>query len=72
MLLRAPAMRARATGVQARLERRVEGGLGFSRLARMVYSDVAPGGPLSSEALHLFHTRFHAVPKLPSTSGIKW
>lgn len=66
------ALRARATGVQARLERRVEGGLGFSRLARMVYSDVAPGGPLSSEALHLFHTRFHAVPKLPSTSGIKW
>jgi hypothetical protein len=38
------------------------------------HSDVAPSGPLGAEALSLFHTRFHTVPKLEDAnpSVIKW
>lgn len=48
-------------------ERRSKG-----RLSELVYASVAPDGAGSHEAVELLHTRFHAVPKMPGTSGIKW
>jgi iron only hydrogenase large subunit-like protein len=47
---------------------------GGKRVAAWVYGEVAREGPLGPAALRLFHTRFHAVPKLEAVnpSVIKW
>ncbi len=51
-----------------------KGGAGGDGLAGWVYREVAQEGPLSAKALALFHTRYHAVPKLEvaNPSVIKW
>ena len=66
------AAQERAAAVDASLDCREAVGVGSTPLAKWVYSTVATSGPLGEEARCLFHTRFHAVPKLPGTSGTKW